>query len=51
MIAALQIKDVGLRAEIVRALGEMRYPESLGYLKYILETSSSSQMEEIARPQ
>ncbi|MDO8302448.1 MAG: hypothetical protein Q7T18_04310 [Sedimentisphaerales bacterium] len=46
LIASLGVADVGIKTEIIRALGEMRYPESLGYLKYILEQNSSSQLTE-----
>lgn len=49
LIAALQIKDVGIKTEIIRALGEMGYQESLGYLKSIMEQSSSGQMCEVVK--
>jgi HEAT repeat protein len=48
MIAALGTQDVGIKAEIIRALGEMRYPESLGYLRYIVEKDGSSQLADVA---
>jgi HEAT repeat protein len=49
LIEALQIKDVGIRTEIIRALGEMGYPESLGYLKYIMERNSSEAIGKVAK--
>jgi hypothetical protein len=49
MIAALGVSDVGIKTEIVRALGEMRYPESLGYLQYIVEKSGSPQLADVAK--
>jgi hypothetical protein len=49
MIAALGVSDVGIKTEIIRALGEMRYPESLGYLQYIVEKGGSTQLAEVAK--
>jgi HEAT repeat protein len=49
MIAALGVGDVGIKSEIIRALGEMRYPESLGYLKYIAEKGGSPQLADVAK--
>jgi hypothetical protein len=49
LIASLGTKDVGLRTEIVRALGQMGYPEALGYMKYIMQTEASSPAAEAAQ--
>jgi HEAT repeat protein len=49
LIAALGINNVGIKDEIIRALGEMRYPESLGYLKYIMEKSGTGPTSEVAK--
>ncbi|MDD5064340.1 MAG: HEAT repeat domain-containing protein [Phycisphaerae bacterium] len=48
LTAALQAEDVGLKAEIVRALGKIKYPQSLPYLKYIVEKDSSEELRKLA---
>ena len=48
LTAALQTEDVGLKAEIVRALGKIKYPQSLPYLKYIIEKDSSDELRNLA---
>ncbi len=48
LVAALQTQDVGLKAEIIKALGAIRYPESLPYLKYVVEKDSSSELRSLA---
>jgi hypothetical protein len=48
LTAALQTEDVGLKAEIVRALGKIKYPQSLPYLKYIIEKDSSDELRKLA---
>lgn len=48
LAAALQTKDATLRAEIVTALGEIRYPQALGYLKYVAENDSSAELRQLA---
>jgi HEAT repeat protein len=49
MIAALGVSDVGIKTEIIRALGEMKYPESLGYLQYIVEKNGSQPLADVAK--
>ncbi|HSV26566.1 MAG TPA: HEAT repeat domain-containing protein, partial [Sedimentisphaerales bacterium] len=39
LVAALQTSNAGIKAEIIRALGEIRSPQALPYLKYVVETS------------
>jgi hypothetical protein len=48
LTAALQTEDVGLKAEIIRALGKISYPQSLPYLKYIIEKDSSDELRNLA---
>lgn len=48
LTTALQTEDVGLKAEIIRALGEIRYPQSLPYLKYVIENDDSAELRELA---
>jgi hypothetical protein len=48
LTAALQTEDVGLKAEIVRALGKIKYPQSLPYLKYIIEKNDSAELSNLA---
>jgi len=48
MVVALQSEDAAVRAEIVKALGEIGYPQSLGYLKYIVENDSSAEIRDMA---
>ncbi len=48
LVAALQTKNIKLKAQIIEALGEIRYPQSLAYLKYMLENDSSTELRELA---
>ncbi|MEN8127544.1 MAG: HEAT repeat domain-containing protein [Planctomycetota bacterium] len=41
LVAALQMEDVAVKVEVIRALGKIGYYEPLPYLKYIIETSDS----------
>jgi HEAT repeat protein len=41
LVAALQIQNVAVKAEIIRALGKIGYYEPLPYLKYEIETTDS----------
>jgi hypothetical protein len=41
LVAALQMKNVAVKAEIIRALGKIGYYEPLPYLKYEVETTNS----------
>jgi hypothetical protein len=41
LAAALQTKNIAVKAEIIRALGKIGYYEPLPYLKYELETADS----------
>jgi hypothetical protein len=48
LVAALQSDDTVLKAEIINALGGISYPQSLGYLKYIMEQDSSAELRSMA---
>jgi len=47
--AALQIDNVTIKATIIETLGQIEYPQSLAYLKYIVENDKSAQLRELAR--
>lgn len=49
LAAALQIDDVTVKASIIKTLGEIEYPQSLAYLKYIVENDKSAQLRDLAR--
>lgn len=42
LVAALQTEDVGLKDQIITALGKIGYQQSLAYLKYIIENDGSA---------
>jgi HEAT repeat protein len=48
LVASLQMQDVVLKTEIAKALGDIRYPQSLPYLKYIIEKDPSSELRSLA---
>jgi len=48
LVAALQSQDVAVKAEIIKALGKIGYPQSLGYLKYVHENDSSQELKDLA---
>jgi len=48
LAAALQTEDVGLKAEIIQAMGKISYPQSLPYLKYIIENDESAELRKLA---
>jgi len=49
LAAALQTENVGVKAEIINALGEIGYPQSLAYLKYVVEKDDSAELRELAK--
>lgn len=49
LAAALQTENVPLKAQIIIALGKIGYPQSLPYLKYIVENDDSSQLRAMAQ--
>jgi hypothetical protein len=48
LVAALQTKDAPLKAEIIKALGKIGYPQSQGYLKYVVEKDDSPELRNLA---
>jgi HEAT repeat protein len=48
LTASLIMDDPIVKAEVIKALGKIGYPESLGYLKYIAENDSSEQLRQLA---
>jgi HEAT repeat protein len=48
LAAALQTKDAGVKAEIIKAMGNIGYPQSLAYLKYVVEKDSSAELQGLA---
>ncbi len=48
LAAALETKNVAVKTEIVKALGKIGYPQSLGYLKYVSENDESVQVKDAA---
>jgi HEAT repeat protein len=48
LAAALQSDDTALKAEIIKALGGISYPQALGYLKYVIEKDSSAELRALA---
>jgi hypothetical protein len=49
LVAASQTTNVPLKAQIVIALGKISYPQSLPYLKYIVENSDSTELQQLAK--
>ena len=48
LAAALGTTDVGVKAEIIKAMGNIAYPQSLAYLKYVVEKDSSVELRGLA---
>jgi len=48
LVAALQVEDVGVKSEIIRALGQIKYPQAGPYLKFVAEKSDSPQIAALA---
>jgi hypothetical protein len=48
LATALATDNISVRLEIVRALGDIGYSQSLAYLKYVLENDSGDNMKEAA---
>jgi HEAT repeat protein len=49
LVAALQTNNVAVKTEIIRALGAIRYPQSMPYLKYIIENDDSLELRKLAQ--
>jgi len=48
LVAALQTENVAVKGEIIKALGGIGYPQSLAYLKYIIEKDDSAVLRDLA---
>ncbi|UCD49137.1 MAG: HEAT repeat domain-containing protein [Phycisphaerales bacterium] len=48
LVAALQMNDIAVKAEIIRALGKIGYPQSLAYLKFVSEKDASTELRDLA---
>ncbi|MHC4476894.1 MAG: HEAT repeat domain-containing protein [Planctomycetota bacterium] len=44
LCVALQTTNASVKQDIINALGDIRYPQSLAYLKYVVENEQSSQL-------
>ena len=49
MAAALESDNTAVKAEIIKALGKIAYPQSLAYLKYVIEKEASAELRAMAR--
>lgn len=48
LVSALQMDNAAAKAEVIRALGEIEYPQALGHLKYVAEKDRSEQLHKLA---
>ena len=48
LTAALQTENIAVKSEIIKALGKIGYPQSLAYLKYVVEKDSSAELRSLA---
>ncbi len=48
LAAALQMQNTGVKAEVIKAMGAIGYPQSLPYLKYISENDPSVELRQLA---
>ena len=49
LAAAMQTKNVAVKTEIIKALGKIGYPQSLAYLKLVIEKDDSAELRSFAR--
>lgn len=49
LVAALQTQNVAVKAEIIKALGEIGYPQSSAYLKFVVVKDDSAELRDSAR--
>lgn len=49
LTAGLQTDNTAVKAEIIKALGEIRYPQSLACLKYVAEKDNSQELVKLAQ--
>ena len=48
LAAALETENAPVKVEIIKALGEIGYPQSLPYLKYVVEKDGSDELRNLA---
>ncbi len=48
LVASLQTENIGLKAEVIKALGKIGYSQSLSHLKYVVENSGSKELRALA---
>ncbi len=48
LVAALGTDNLTIKADIIKALGEIGYPQSLPYLKYVAEKDESAELRDFA---
>ena len=48
LTAALQTENVAVKAEIIRALGKIGYPQSQAFLRYVIEKDKSAELRDLA---
>jgi len=48
LAAAMQSKNVPIKAEIIKTMGKIGYPQSLAYLKYVVEKDDSNELRGLA---
>jgi hypothetical protein len=49
LAAALQSDNVAVKSDIIKALGKLGYPQSLPYLKYVVEKDTSAELMALAQ--
>lgn len=49
LAAALQTENLAVKAEIIKAMGAIEYPQSLAYLKYVYENDNSEELKALAK--
>ncbi|MBN1973262.1 MAG: HEAT repeat domain-containing protein [Sedimentisphaerales bacterium] len=48
LAAAMQTENAAVKSEIIKAMGGIRYPQSLPYLKYVIENEESADLRQSA---
>jgi hypothetical protein len=48
LAAAMQTKNIAVKAEIIKTLGKIGYSQSLAYLKYVIEKDDSAELRDLA---
>ena len=48
LVAALQMPNTAVKAEVIRALGKIGYPQSLSYLRFVTENDASTELRSLA---